>query len=155
LFAVAINEEAGMYKRILLAYDGSDEGRRALFECGDLAVLLHAEVHLLAVIPSYAGIMVAEGMIIEDNYDQERARYQVVLDDGLAALRTRGYAVEGRVAHGEPVDEICARAKELKAELICVGHRHASTWAQRWWRGSLGKNLIDHAPCSVLIAMAP
>lgn len=144
-----------MYKRMLLAYDGSDEGRKALFECGELAVAVGAEVQLLAVIPSYAGIMVAEGMIIEDNYDQERQRYQAVLDEGLAALRSRGYSVEGRVAHGEPVDEICARATELKADLICVGHRSASTWAQRWWRGSLGKNLIDHASCSVLIAMTP
>ena len=144
-----------MYKRILLAYDGSAEGRRALFECGDLAVLLGAQVDLLAVIPSYAGIMVAEGMIIEDNYDQERKRYQAVLDEGLAALRARGYKVEGQVAHGEPIDEICSRARELKADLVCVGHRRASTWAQRWWRGSLGKTLIDNAPCSVLIAMAP
>ena len=143
-----------MYKRILLAYDGSDEGRGALSECGDLAVLLNAQVHLLAVIPSYAGLMVAEGMIVEDNYDHERKRFEDVLDEGIASLRARGYSAEGQVAHGEPVDEICARAKQLKADLICVGHRHANTWAQRWWRGSLGKVLMDHAPCSVLITMA-
>ncbi len=144
-----------MYKHILLAYDGTDEGRRALFECAELAVMLNAQIDLLAVIPSYAGIMVAEGMIIEDNYDQERKRYQAVLDEGLAKLRARGYKVEGQVAHGEPIDEICARAKELHADLVCVGHRRANTWAQRWWRGSLGKTLIDNAPCSVLIAMSP
>jgi len=144
-----------MYKRILLAYDGSEEGRKALFECGDLAVLLKSEIHLLAVIPSRAGIMVAEGMIIEDNFDAEKQRYQNVLDEGLSMLRERGYSVEGRVSHGEPVDEICTRARELHAELICVGHLRATTWAQRWWRGSVGKNLIDYAPCSVLIAMAP
>lgn len=142
-----------MYKRILMAYDGSEEGRRALFEAGDLATMLKAEIHLLAVIPSYAGIMVAEGMIIEDNFDAEKARYQAVLDDALAMLRAKGYTVDGRVAHGEPIDEIVARAKALKADLICVGHRRATTWAQRWWRGSLGKNLVDTAPCSVLIAM--
>lgn len=143
-----------MYKHILMAYDGSEEGRKALVECGDLVGLLKTQVHLLAVIPSYAGIMVAEGMIIEDNYDQEKARYQAVLEEGLSRLRSRGLSeVEGRVAHGEPVDEICARARELGADLICVGHRRASTWAQRWWRGSLGKNLMDHSPCSVLIAM--
>jgi len=146
---------ATLYTRILMAYDGSEEGRKALVECGDLAGLLQTEVHLLAVIPSYAGIMVAEGMIIEDNYDQEKARYQAILEEGLARLRSRGLtAVDGRVAHGEPVDEICACAKEIGADLICVGHRRASTWAQRWWRGSLGKNLMDHSPCSVLIAMA-
>ena len=143
-----------MYKQILLAYDDSDEGRGALTECGDLAASLGAKVHLLAVIPSYAGIMVAEGMIIEDNYERERQRYRDVLEDGLATLRSRGYVVDGEVAHGEPVDEICERAKKLNADLICVGHRHASTWAQRWWRGSVGKTLVDHAPCSVLIAMS-
>ena len=144
-----------MYKQILLAYDGSETGRRALREFADLAALLNAQVHLLAVVPPYAGLMMVEGMVIEDNYDKERQRFQDVLDEGLAKLRARGFSVEGRVAHGEPVDEICTRARELKADLICVGHRHANTWAQRWWRGSLGKTLTDHAPCSVLIAMTP
>ena len=40
-----------MYKRILLAYDGSEEGRRALLECANLAGALNAAVHLLAVMP--------------------------------------------------------------------------------------------------------
>ena len=144
-----------MYKRILLTYDGSEEGRLALFECAELATMVKAEVELLAVIPAHAGIMVAEGMIIEDNYDAEKLRYQAILDEGLARLRTRGLEAQGRVAHGEPVEEICSRAKEIGAELICVGHRRATTWAQRWWRGSVGANLIDHSPCSVLIAIAP
>jgi nucleotide-binding universal stress UspA family protein len=144
-----------MYKQILLAYDGSETGRRALREFADLAELLKAQVHLLAVVPTFAGLMMAEGVIIEDNYDKERQRFQDVLDEGLAKLHARGLVADGRVAHGDPVDEICARARELKADLICVGHRHANTWAQRWWRGSLGKTLTDHAPCSVLIAMTP
>ena len=143
-----------MYKHILLAYDGSDEGRNALSECGDLATLLGAKVHLLAVIPSYAGIMVAEGMIIEDNYERERQRYRDVLEEGLASLRAQGFSADGEVAHGEPVDQICEKARLLKADLICVGHKHVNTWARRWWRGSLGKVLMDHAPCSVLIAMS-
>lgn len=144
-----------MYKRILLAYDGSIEGRRALLECAELAQTLQSEVHLLAVIPSYAGIMVAEGMIIEDNFDTEKQRYQSVLDEGLERLRARGSPSTGLLSHGEPVEEICAKAREINAELICVGHRRATSWAQRWWRGSVGANLVDYAPCSVLIAMAP
>ncbi len=144
-----------MYKQILLAYDGSETGRRALREFADLAALLNAQVHLLAVVPTYAGLMMAEGMIIEDTVEKERQRFQDVLDEGLAKLRARGLVADGRVAHGEPVDEICARAKELKADLICVGHHQPNSWAQRWWRGSLSKTLMEHAHCSVLIAMAP
>ena len=144
-----------MYKQILLAYDGSETGRRALREFAELAERLNAQVHLLAVVPTYAGLVMAEGMIIEDTFEKERERFQEVLDEGLAKLRARGLVADGRVTHGEPVDEICARARELKADLICVGHRHSNSWAQRWWRGSLSKTLTDHAQCSVLIAMAP
>ncbi len=144
-----------MYKRILLAYDGSEEGRRALLECANLAGELKAEVQLLAVMPPYANMMMIEGLAVEDVLEHEKTRFKAVLEEGVAKLRDRGFIVEGVLASGEPVDEICARAKEIGAELICVGHRRATTWAQRWWRGSVGANLIDHSPCSVLIALAP
>jgi len=143
-----------MYKRILLAYDGSEEGRRALLECANLAGELKAEVQLLAVMPPYANMMMIEGLAVEDVLDHEKARFTAVLEEGVGKLRDRGFIVEGVLASGEPVDEICTRARDIGAELICVGHRRATTWAQRWWRGSVGANLIDHAPCSVLIAMA-
>ena len=144
-----------MYERILLAYDGSEEGRKALKECADLAVAVKAEVHLLAVIPFYAGMMVVEGMVMENDFEQEKKRYQAILDEGLARLRDRGFeSVQGTLANGEPVDEIVARAKAIKADLICVGHRKAKGWTERWWRGSVGKTLTDHAGCSVLIAIA-
>jgi len=144
-----------MYKRILLAYDGSEEGRRALLECANLAGALNAAVHLLAVMPPYANMMMIEGLAVEDVLEHEKTRFKAVLEEGVAKLRERGYEVEGILASGEPVDEICAHARSISAELICVGHRRATTWAQRWWRGSVGANLIDHAPCSVLIALAP
>lgn len=144
-----------MYKRILLAYDGSEEGRRALLECAQLAQELKAEVQLLAVMPPYANMMMIEGLAVEDVLEHEKTRFKAVLDEGVRRLTERGFAsVEGILASGEPVDEICTRARDIKAELICVGHRRATTWAQRWWRGSVGANLIDHAPCSVLIALA-
>ena len=37
------------YRKILLAYNGTKEGKRALLECADLASFLQAETHLLAV----------------------------------------------------------------------------------------------------------
>ena len=143
-----------MYNRILLAYDGSEEGRRALLECANLAAELKAEVQLLAVMPPYANMMMIEGLAVEDVLEHEKTRFKAVLEEGVTRLRDRGFVVEGILASGEPVDEICTRARDIKAELICVGHRRATTWAQRWWRGSVGANLIDHAPCSVLIALA-
>ena len=54
---------------------------------------------------------------------------------------------------GEAVDEITRYAKKIQADLIVVGHKHLSSWAARWWRGSVSKALIEHSPCSVLVAI--
>ena len=43
-----------MYRKVLLAYDGSQSGRTALLECADINNFLHAEIHLLAVAPLMA-----------------------------------------------------------------------------------------------------
>ena len=60
---------------------------------------------------------------------------------------------EGTVLVGDPVTEIARYAREIGADLIVVGHRHLDSWAQRWWRGSVSKALIEHAPCNVLVAI--
>ena len=41
-----------MYKRILLAYDGSEAGQKALLECRELAQWSQCEIELVAVMPS-------------------------------------------------------------------------------------------------------
>ncbi len=145
-----------MYRKILLAYDGSEEGRTALFECTDVASLSKAEIYLIAVIPPLPPIALYEGVTpdLPEMLGEEAKRFEHVLAEGVQILRERGYESHGRLARGEPVEQICGVARELKADLIVVGHRRAKTWAQRWWRGSLGATLLDSAPCSVLIAMA-
>jgi len=61
--------------------------------------------------------------------------------------------VRGEVVTGDAVDEITRYAKEVQADLIMVGHKHLDSWAARWWRGSVSKTLIEHAPCSVLVVI--
>jgi nucleotide-binding universal stress UspA family protein len=50
-----------MYKRIVLAYDGSDSGQNALLDCRDLAQWSHAELALVAVMPTGIGLVAMEG----------------------------------------------------------------------------------------------
>ena len=54
---------------------------------------------------------------------------------------------------GESVDEITKYARKINADLIVVGHKHLDGWAARWWRGSISGALIEHSPCSVLVAI--
>jgi nucleotide-binding universal stress UspA family protein len=145
-----------MYKRILLAYDGSETGQRALLESRDIAGWARAEMALVAVMPPPAAYVGGEGGIYDAGYEkQERERFEAVLQEGLDRLREAGHEARGTVLVGDPVGEIARYAQEVKADLIVVGHRHLDRWAQRWWRGSVSKALIEHSPCNVLVVITP
>jgi nucleotide-binding universal stress UspA family protein len=140
-----------MYKRIVLAYDGSESGQQALLDCKDLAQWNHAELWLVAVMRSPVSFVALEGGMYDPELAQrEKVWFQSVLADGLRRLEQAGYAAKGELLIGESVDEITKYARALEANLIVVGHKHLDSWAARWWRGSISGALIEHAPCSVL-----
>jgi len=142
------------YRKILLAYNGSAEGKRALLECGELANFLQAETHLLAVASMPPSLFLTEGFVPEELLEEEKKRTQQVLDEGIATLKTRGFNAAGHLAVGEPVEEICRLAKELSVDLVVVGHNQNTSFAARWWKGSVGATLLDYVPCSLLIALS-
>ena len=143
-----------MYKRILLAYDGSESGQKALLDCQDLAQWSQSDLTLVTVMPQHMDLMGVEGGMYDASLmEQEKLALQGVLDEGLHRLHAAGHRATGEVLVGDAVDEITQYAKEIAADLIVVGHKHLDGWAARWWRGSVSKTLIEHAPCSVLVAI--
>lgn len=138
-----------MYRSILLAYDGSVEGRLALREGAGLARLCGAQVCLLAVVQISTGIVVAEGVYPEVVGEQSNV-YKNVLAEGERQLREIGFEPDTRLAMGDPGTEIRAVAQETNADLVIIGHRQHGTLA-RWWSGSVATYLIDHLDCSMLI----
>ena len=100
------------YRKILLAYNGSQEGKRALLECADLASFLGAETHLLAVASMPPSLFLTEGFVPEELLEEEKKRTQAVLDEGIRTLRERGFNATGQLAVGEPVEEICRLREE-------------------------------------------
>ena len=76
-----------------------------------------------------------------------------MLREGVKRLADSGHDAQGEVLVGDPVIEVARYAREIGADLIVVGHRHLDSWAQRWWRGSVSKALIEHAPCNVLVVI--
>ena len=145
-----------MYKRILLAYDGSDAGQKALLDCQGLAQWGSSELFLIAVMPSAMSFVGLEGGVYDMELEErEKKKHQAVLEDGLRRLTTAGYAPTGEVLVGEAIDEITKYARKVEANLVIVGHKHLDSWAARWWRGSISGALIEHAPCSVLVVITP
>jgi nucleotide-binding universal stress UspA family protein len=142
------------YRKILLAYNGSAEGKHALLECAELANFLGAETHLLAVASMPPSLFLTEGFVPEELLEEEKKRTQTVLDEGIATLKQQGFNAAGHLAVGEPVEEICRLAKELAVDLVVLGHNQKTSFAARWWKGSVGASLLDYAPCSILIALS-
>jgi len=142
------------YRKILLAYNGSVEGKRALVECAELANFLQAETHLLAVASMPPSLFLTEGFVPEELLEEEKKRTQTVLDEGIASLKQKGFNAVGHLAVGEPVEEICRLARDLSVDLIVVGHNQNTSFAARWWKGSVGASILDYAPCSLLVALS-
>ena len=130
------------------------EGKRALFEAADLAGFLNAETHLLAVASMPPSLFLTEGFVPEELLEEEKKRTQLVLDEGIKTLIDRNFKATGHLAVGEPVEEICRLAKELQVDLIVVGHNQNTSFAARWWKGSVGASMLDYSPCSLLIALS-
>ena len=143
-----------MYRRILLAYDGSESGQKALLDCHDIAQWSQAELHLVAVMPSATAHIAVDGGVYDAASDaQLRATYQKILADGLHRLTESGHAARGELLVGDSVREITQYARRIDADLIVVGHKHLEGWAARWWRGATSPALIEHAHCSVLVVI--
>jgi len=139
-----------LYKKIVLAYDGSESGQRALLDCQEIGQWSQAKLYLVAVMPLPVAMIAGEAWAYNPTPEgEEKARYQSVLALGVDRLRQAGLEVQGEVVTGHSVDEIVRVANTVQAELIVVGHKHLESWTARWWRGgSVSKSLIEFAPCS-------
>ncbi|MGH6679321.1 MAG: universal stress protein, partial [Bradyrhizobium sp.] len=138
-----------MYKKVLLAYDGSVEGRRALREGAKLAQYCRAEVFLLAVV-EMPSIMAPEASL-SMTMEEQSAYFKETLDEGVERLKALGFSPVSRLETGDPGQKIAAVAEEIDANLVVVGHRPQGRLA-RWWFGTVGSYLVKRLRCSVLVA---
>lgn len=143
-----------MYQRILLAYDGSESGQKALLGGVDIVQWTKAQLSLVAVMPNPAAFIAVDGGVYDAGRDEiERRKYNAILEDGLERLRQSGHTAEGVLLIGDSIHEITSYAKKIGADLIVVGHKHLDSLAARWWRGSTSASLIEHAHCNVLVVI--
>ena len=143
-----------MFKKILLAYDGSDHTAAALRQSADLARLCNAELHLLGIVVTTGSAVVAEAYGsaygANDFFGQERKAIEGALSRATDELGVH-ISVHARIREGNPADEIAAYAHEIGADLAVIGHSGKGFLA-RWFEGSTGAKLIRDLPCNLLVA---
>jgi nucleotide-binding universal stress UspA family protein len=149
-----------MYRKILVAYNGTPESKSALQECVRLAPGPSAEIHLLVVVNPPQSVVIGEyamvSMVgIEDDLAAEKKKMEQELDEGLAYLQRAGLIVQKHLEIGEPVPTITHLVDTLGIELVIVGHSRLQSLAMRWWRGSTDTLLVEKIRCSLLVANDP
>jgi nucleotide-binding universal stress UspA family protein len=142
--------------KILLAVDGSDPSMSAVAATAALHTPPASEVRVISVVPD---TFAPEGspwpniIRVEPPTDRDRIFDDVTrrLLDIADRLRVGDRRVDVEVLEGRPATQIVADAERWGADLIVVGARGLST-ARRLLIGSVSSEVVDHAPCAVLVA---
>ena len=137
-----------MFKKILVAYDGSDGAKRALEKAVEIVRLMQAEVHILAVgrIPEYAET-ISE---VEEAKEQARGFYAKIMEEALHDMNQRGVSAQTHIDFGKPADVILRFAEDLGSDLVVLGTKPHSILKRRILGATVDK-VVDHAHCSVLV----
>lgn len=137
-----------MFKKILLAYDGSDGAKLALERVAEFAKVTKTELHMLAVgrIPEYAETMSE----VEEAREQAKNFYSKIMEDAVESLRQRGLEAKVHIDFGKPGDVILRIAEDLIVDLIVLGTKPHSALRRRFLGATVDK-VVDHALCSVLV----
>ena len=112
-----------MYKRILVPVEHSDADRTILEHVRALAKMCGATVVLLHVADGWAARAYDELRLRDSKEIREDRAY---LDALVAELQAQGFAVESRLAMGDPATEIIKAAEAEGADLVAMathGHR--------------------------------
>jgi nucleotide-binding universal stress UspA family protein len=159
--------------RILVAFDGSDDSKKALVKAIDLSkkldsnlTIAHAHEDRLIVepgepphpygaagyvsggtanvpIPSNASERVDEPVIYDDGSEEVLAKARMILNDNR-------YDGDIEVLEGEPADAILDYAEEISADLIVMGSRDQSRLKKLLF-GSVSEKLSSESEIPVLI----
>jgi nucleotide-binding universal stress UspA family protein len=147
-----------MYKRILLALDGSRCSRRALDEAIAIAQDAHAVVEAVSVV--WQGMRLADvdsGFV--DEYETETASYReasVALEEAGVRLREAGVTASVRMIDScgaDVVDVLALAADECGADLIVMG-THGRRGLKRLLLGSVAEAVVRTAHQPVLLVRA-
>lgn len=147
--------------RVVLAEDGSPgafEARRLLATWPIFNGMLVRVVSVAyATAPLLSGIaltMLEEARRAhEELLVEARSAYGRLASETSEQLRLAGRRADSEVRTGDVAAEILASARETSADLIAIGSRGHGAMT-RVLLGSVARNVLAHATCSVLIARA-
>ena len=137
--------------RILLAIDASSESQKAVDAVAERPWPKASAVRIISVVPPYVpgaaefvpGAATASEVLSDHESDARRFATRVA-----DRLHGTGMPLEVVVKQGDPARSIVEEATEWRADLIVVGS-HDRRGLERLVLGSVAREVVNHAPCSV------
>jgi len=135
------------FRKILVGYDGSLLGERAVDVALRLSRCEGASVSVLAVArPSEP----ATSVELEAVLDDAREHYEAGLQKIVGRANELGVEVSVDIVVGHPAEQLIHRAEVEHADLIVVGRRGTSLF-QKAILGSVSERVLRYAHCPVLL----
>lgn len=138
-----------MYRRILVAYDGSEGSKKALEAAIELAKVLRAELHSVSVQEHLPYFSATVGEVDEAKAEADEF-FRRITKEARDQAALAGIFLEANVVRGHEVETIVNYCRDGRFDLLVVGFMgHSSVFGRIM--GGTTQNLSRLAPCSVLI----
>ncbi|MFZ2095614.1 MAG: universal stress protein [Anaerolineales bacterium] len=138
-----------MFKKILVAFDGSEHARKAAAIAGEFANMMEADIWVVVAydpLPSYLGKPNIQAAI-DSRLDEAEAH----MKDAIQDIGEISGSIIKEILEGPASEAILNVAEVREIELIIMGTRGLGS-LKGLLIGSTGQKVLSHALCPVLLA---
>ncbi|MBC8223777.1 universal stress protein [Candidatus Bathyarchaeota archaeon] len=151
-----------MYKKVLVAIDGSEPSNNALDHAVEIATKFKAKLTMIAVIQrvmipifpdeGFGGVPLSAAKDMAQYQDKMRLVYQNVLEEAQAKIKEEhpDLEVEAILKEGRPSAIITDYAENDGVDLIVMGSRGIGGYTG-WILGSTSRKVVDSCTRPILI----
>ena len=151
-----------MYRKILVALDGSEPSNNALEHAATIAKKFDAELILIAVVQrvmipifpdeGFGGVPLSAAKDMAQYQDKMRVLYQNVLKEAEEKVKKEypGVKTESILKEGRPSATIVEQAEKDDVDIIVMGSRGIGGYTG-WVLGSTSRRVVDSCTKPILV----
>jgi nucleotide-binding universal stress UspA family protein len=151
-----------MYKKILVAFDGSEASKHAMDHAVNFAESFNSELLILSVVPrvmmpvfpdeGFGAAPITAAQDMGEYQDKMKEIYHKSLDEAQKDISDHfpDMKVETLLMEGRPSSTIVSAADEYDADLIVIGSRGIGG-ITGWILGSTSRNVVESCTKPILV----
>ncbi len=151
-----------MYKKILVAFDGSEASKHAMDHAVNFADFFNSELLILSVVPrvmmpvfpdeGFGAAPITAAQDMGEYQDKMKEIYNKSLVDAKNDINDHfpDMMVETKLMEGRPSSTIVSAAEEYDADIIVIGSRGIGG-ITGWILGSTSRNVVESCTKPILV----